>query len=150
MLEPRTRPCRWVNDNFDFQPQRLDETFYCKENTKDLSKSNSILTVQNLYNYHSCIEMFKIIKFRLPTSVYSFINISSRKNLLIILPEKHKSVSQFLYSASVLWNMAHKKLLNRDHDTSTKLAFVKQSAKPTERQYLWINALTKTSEFNNY
>ena len=73
--------------------------------------------------------MFKIIKFRLPTSVYSFIDISSKKNLLIILPEKHKSVSKFLYSASLLWNMAHKKLLNRDHDTSTKLAFVKQSLK---------------------
>ena len=125
----RTRPCRWVHNHFEYQLQKLGPSFYCKENTKDLFNINNILTAQNLYNYHSCIEMFKIIKFRLPVSLYAHINISDRKNLLIILPKKHRNMSQFLYKASILWNIAHRKLLTRDHDTSTKLAFVKNSLK---------------------
>ena len=66
------------------------------------------------------------MKFRLPISLYSFINVSSRNALLLILPEK---TSQFLYKASFLWNTAYKRILTRDHDTSTKLSYVKSTLK---------------------
>ena len=122
----RTRPCCWANEKFDYRSQILGADFYCKEHTKNLFNNNKIMTVQNLYNYHACIEMFKIIKFRLPISLYSLINVSGRNSLLLILPEK---TSQFMYKASFLWNTAYKRMLTRDHDTSTKLSFVKTTLK---------------------
>ena len=122
----RTRPCCWVNKRFDYRTQILNENFYCKEHTKSLFNNNKILTVQNLYNYHACIEMFKIIKFRLPISLYALIRVSSRISLLLILPEKS---SQFMYKASFLWNTAYKRILTRDHDTSIKLSYIKNTLK---------------------
>ena len=34
-----------------------------------------------------------------------------------------------MYKASILWNTAYKRILTRDHDTSTKLAYVKSVLK---------------------
>ena len=122
----RTRPCCWVNEQFDYTTQILGENFYCKEHTKSLFNNNKILTVQNLYNYHASVEMLKIIKFRLPISLYSLIQVSSRNSLLLILPEK---TPQFMYKASFLWNTAYKCILTRGHDTSTNLSYVKSTLK---------------------
>jgi hypothetical protein len=52
--------------------------------------------------------MYKIIKFRRPHPLYESINISKRDtSITIILPEKSKT---FLYQASILWNIIHKKI----------------------------------------
>ena len=54
--------------------QTLDSLFYQKEHTKPLFKTYEILAIHNLYAYHCFIELFKILKFRQPYSLYeSFI-----------------------------------------------------------------------------
>ena len=78
---------------------------YSKENTKPLFKANHIFTVSNLYNYHSLIELYKIMKFRTPCSIYSKLHISDRKIMLLLNKvkfDKHKY--QFFYNAALKWN----------------------------------------------
>ena len=86
------------------------------------------ILISNLYNYHCCIEILKILKFRTPISLHSLLNISKRNNSVSLLP-RFPSI-QFLHKAPTLWNMACKKLLNKfDHDLSVKLGFFKNSLK---------------------
>ena len=114
----RTRP---------YGKQILGPSFYCREHTKRLFNTNEILTVQNLYNYHCCIEIVKILKFRTPMSLYSLLNISKRNNCISLIPRFPSP--QFLHRAPTLWNMACKKLLNFEHDLSLKVGFFKNSLK---------------------
>ena len=107
--------------------QILGPSFYCREHTKNLFNTNGILTIQNLYNYHCCLEILKILKFRTPMSLFSLLDISKRKNSMTLLPP-FPSI-QFMHKAPTLWNMACKKLLNFEHDLSVKVGFFKNSLK---------------------
>ena len=88
----RTRP---------FHDQKLNTDFYVKERTKPIFKDNSILTIHNLYCYHTLIVMFKALKLRSPYPLYRCFNISHRKDTLIITPEASKN---FVSKSSILWN----------------------------------------------
>ena len=115
----RTRP---------YPYQKLGHAFYCKEHTKPLYNATSILAVQNMYTYHCCIEMFKILKFHKPIALYSLLNISNRNNSMLIIPPAPSI--QFLYNGSRLWNTASKKILTGlQYDRSIKLSLVKNSIK---------------------
>ena len=93
----RTRP---------YGQQLLGSEHYEKEHTKPLFNEQKIMSVHNLYHYHCCLEIFKIIKFRTPISLYDCLNISKRKPLLIIPPEPS---SQFLYKATATSNLVTNK-----------------------------------------
>ena len=81
--------------------QKLGPEFYMLEHTKSLFNSNDLLTVHNLYNYHSIVSTCKILKFHTPIALYSLFNKSHRKETLLITPSPDKS---FVYIASSLWN----------------------------------------------
>ena len=81
--------------------QLQGESLYCKEHTKPLFKSHDIMTVHNLYNYHCSMEIFKILKFRTPISLFSKFQLSQRKSTLILTP---KPCIDFIYKSSVIWN----------------------------------------------
>ena len=66
----RTRP---------LENQVLGESFYVKEHTKPIFKKQGILAVQNLYFMHCFMETFKILKFRLPSSLLAHYSFSNRK-----------------------------------------------------------------------
>ena len=51
--------------------QKLGPDFYQKEHTKPLFRKHQIMTVFNLYLYHLINDVFKILKFRTPISIYS-------------------------------------------------------------------------------
>ena len=55
-------------------------------NSKPLFNDNNLLTVYQLYKYHCTLEMFKIVKLRLPISLYSMINMSNRRKNYFITP----------------------------------------------------------------
>ena len=63
--------------------------------------------MSNTYNYQTCLEVLKIIKFRRPHSLYSTYKLSSRStsNVLII-----PAANNFAHSSSSMWNIAIKKL----------------------------------------
>ena len=92
-----------------FESQKLGSSFYMKEHTKPLFNRCKILTVQNIYKLQCINEVFKIVKFRCPYTLYQSFNISSRDTSLnIILP--HQS-NKFLYNAAKYWNCIHKRVL---------------------------------------
>ena len=94
-----------------FGEQKLGTKFYTKEHTKPIFNKLELLTVHNLYHYHCLVEVFKILKFHTPISLYSKFNRSSRKETLLISPEFSKS---FIYRSTFQWNLIRQKLVIND------------------------------------
>ena len=86
--------------------QILGPKFYAKEKTKPLFKQQNILVVHNLYHYHCFMEIFKILKYRQPMSLYSLYKTSSRNNMRLITPKPDNS---FVYKSANAWNALHQK-----------------------------------------
>ena len=110
-----------------FDSQKLGSSFYKKEHTKPLFNRCKILTVQNIYKLQCINEVFKIIKFRCPYTLYQSFKISSRDTSLnIILPQQS---STFLYNAAKYWNCIHKRVLKDtcSLDTTTVTAIKTRS-----------------------
>ena len=123
----RARPINKAHP-LDIGDQILGQNFYCKEHTKALFNVNDVLTVQNLYNYHCCIETFKLLKFRTPIILYSLLSISNRNNSMMLLTPTPST--DFMYNGPSHWNIAYKKLLpDSQYDQSTKLSLVKNQLK---------------------
>ena len=77
------------------------------ENTKPIFNSEKILSLHHLYIQHTFIELFKIMKERVPYSLYELYNFSPRiSNLLICLPKFTLEISRqnFVYNSSLIWN----------------------------------------------
>jgi hypothetical protein len=87
--------------------QILGSEFYIKEHSKPLFINKRLMTVYNLYYYHCCMEIFKIMKFRLPIGLYGLFNLSNRKDTLLLTPSP---TTQFVYRAAVIWNFCRQKL----------------------------------------
>ena len=81
--------------------QKLGPEFFKLEHSKPLFNGNEILTVHNLYNYHTLLCVSKLLKFHTPISLYSLFTLSKRKETLLITPQK---VDTFVYNGSCLWN----------------------------------------------
>ena len=62
------------------------------------------------------MELFKIIKFRVPISLYSTFNRSDRKETLFITPNP---THNFVYKSSWLWNMFSKVSGHLDFSSSS-------------------------------
>ena len=102
----------------EYGKQILGSDFYCYEHTKPLFNELEILTFQNAYTYQACLEMLKILKFRVPTRLHDEIKLSQRNNgTLIILPSPS---DDFIYKGSKLWNMAIKIIAKTDDLFSIK------------------------------
>ena len=73
------------------ESQKLGKEFYEQEHSKPLFNDNNPLTVYQLYKYHCTLEMFKIVKLRLPISLYSLFNMSNRRENYFITPNPSTS-----------------------------------------------------------
>ena len=106
-----------------YKQQKLGAKYHEKEHTKPIFNRLNILTVQALYKYHSVSEISKIIRLRCPYSLYESINISKRDSSnLIILPKK---CNTFLYHASHMWNLVHKRIISSEKGIHTPLNSIK-------------------------
>ena len=79
---------------------------YVLEHTKPLFNNHNILNIFNLFKYHTFLETFKILKTRLPVSLYSLFSQGQRDNFLLHLPDVNLDVSKknFVFSSTSLWN----------------------------------------------
>jgi hypothetical protein len=98
---------------------------YCLEHTKPLFTKNGLLTVHNLYQKHTFMECFKVMKYKTPIAMYQLLtpNQASHRNLLIC-PKVHLTISKdnFLFKASQIWNYSINKILDKpDIDPHTNL-----------------------------
>ena len=99
--------------------------YYPPPTSKPLYNDNDILTLYNLYIYHTTVEVFKILKYRTPISLYSCFIRSNRKDTLLITPY---TSHHFIYRSSEIWNLVRQKLKVLDLSL-TKIGFIKSSLK---------------------
>ena len=83
-----------------------------------------MLSVHNLYTYHCFMEIFKILKFRQPRSLYDRYNISERKPTLLIAGFPSPN---FTDRSTSLWNVIAPKL--KFDDYSPKVSGIKNRIK---------------------
>ena len=78
---------------------------YCLEHTKPIFNEHNILSLNNLHIFHTFMELFKIIKFRTPVSLFELFEVSSRSQLMI-LPRVNLDVSKqnFVFKSASIWN----------------------------------------------
>ena len=99
--------------------QVLGQEFFQLEHTKPLFKNHQILAVENLYVYHTFMEVFKILKLRCPMSLYDSFTISSRKETTLITPLPS---NDFISRATKIWNSTAPKLKLLDYSHNISLA----------------------------
>ena len=110
-----------------FQKQILGSEFFRKEPSKPLFVEQNLLTIHNLYIYHCCLEIFKILKFRTPISLNSMVKLSLRKPTRVII---QKRTEFFAYRSAVMWNKLRNRLpKNWLEDFSIKLSTLKTAMK---------------------
>ena len=68
--------------------QKLGHNFYTKESSKPIFKKMKLLTAKNLYRQRCTMEIFKIIKYKVPVSMISLVRNLSAKNASL-LPLSH-------------------------------------------------------------
>ena len=89
--------------------QHISPKNYSREHTKPIFTKHELLTVHNLYNLHTIVETFKIIRLHCPISLYSLLKLN-RQCTLLIPPKIRLEISRrnYIFSASKLWNSAMK------------------------------------------
>jgi hypothetical protein len=97
-----------------FDDQILGSDFYILESSKPLFTTYNILTVHNLYKYHCTLETYKILKLRVPISLYSLFVKSRRKETLLI---SQPQSTNFLCMSTKLWNVFRQELQIYDFST---------------------------------
>ena len=100
---------------------------YQKEHTKPLFNKHEILTVQNAFMYHSCVEIFKILKYRNPISIYKLFTPSRRdsSNILLLPTFSHN----FTYQAAKIWNTISKTIFETLQPSDIKTSLFKKRLK---------------------
>ena len=76
------------------------------------------MTVFNLYLYHLINDVFKILKFRTPISIYSLFSLSNRIGKETLLLTSTPSTS-YVSRASTAWNIVRQKLSISELTTTT-------------------------------
>ncbi len=93
----------------------IKEKDYTLENTKPLFNKHGLLTIHNLHNLNTAVELFKILKYRCPYPLFELFKFSGRlsSNLLLIPAVTLDLVKhQFIYQSSTIWNLVIDKVLN--------------------------------------
>ena len=117
-----------------FESRILGREFFQREPSKPLFCNNSLLTVHNLYKYHCIVEMFKVVKLRIPISIYELMKRSQRRDNYFI--SLHPS-SLFDNQASNFWNKCRKPSSTIDFTTSINIVktVLKKALLETQNRY---------------
>ena len=108
--------------------EKIGAEFYSREHTKPLFTEYNLLAIRNLYHYFCTVDVFKILKFRQPITLYEMYQLSHREtSLALILPERS---GQFFYTSALAWNSVYRSVLERPNsDLTTKIPHFKDEFK---------------------
>ena len=107
-----------------YKNQLLGEQFYQQEHTKPLFTKHKILALNNLYSYHTFMEILKILKLRDPITLHEQYTLSERKPTLII---NTNPAENFVSRSTKIWNTVSPKLKLKDF--SFKISSTKNTLK---------------------
>ena len=96
--------------------QHIAKKDYQLEHTKPIFNEEKILSLHHLYIQHTFVDLFKIVKYRTPISLYELFTPSPRNtNLLMCLPKINRDISKqnFTFSGSLIWNSVIGLVLNK-------------------------------------
>ena len=96
--------------------QNIAEKNFALEHTKPIFNERKLLTLHHLYAYHTFLEVFKILKYQTPISLFELFSFSHRhSNLKLILPKVNNETARhnFLFKSSSIWNALIEKILNK-------------------------------------
>ena len=138
---------------------------YELEHTKPIFNSENILSIHHLYIQHTFIAMFKIMKERLPISLYELFTFSPRVSNFLMCPPKFNleiSRQNFICNGSLIWNGIIGTVLNAcnpypsnimvpgssvDSDLSASISVIKNKLK---RHLFQIQALQTPGRINEW
>ena len=127
--------------------QHREEKTFCLEHTKPIFNEHCIMSLGNLYVYHTFMQTFKVLKFSTPISTREMITFLPRNDkLTLAVPLVKLNVSQqnFAFKASKIWNEVKKHIFEpcspckngiiipgstENSDLSSSTAFVKHKLK---------------------
>ena len=88
---------------------------YCLEHTKPIFNELELLSLHNLFKYHTFMEVFKILKFHTPISLFDLFTMGPRGDkMILLLPRVHLELSKnnFVFGSSMIWNNLYRKIFN--------------------------------------
>ena len=80
---------------------------YCLEHTKPIFNEYKLLSLDNLFKFHTFMEVFKILKFHSPISLYELFKLGTRGDkMTLLLPRVQLELSKhnFIFGSSMIWN----------------------------------------------
>ena len=86
------------------------------EHTKPIFNEENILTLHHLHVQHKFVELFKVMKYREPLSVFELFQKNPRNtSVLMVLPKIKLTISKenFVFNGSLIWNNLIGKVLNK-------------------------------------
>jgi len=99
------------------EPIYKESSDYAKEPSKPIFKSHNIISIFNLYPYHVLLELYKVLKFRIPYCIYELFSVQfsrrTENGISIKVPKTRILIEKatFRYQAILLWNLLYKSLL---------------------------------------
>jgi hypothetical protein len=96
--------------------QHMAKKNYQLEHTKPIFNNEKILSLYHLYIQHTFVDLYKIMKQRVPISLCELFNPSPRvTNLLMCLPKVNLEISKqnFVFNGSLIWNSIIGDVLNK-------------------------------------
>ena len=103
----------------------MKEKDFTLEHTKPLFTRHKFLTVKNLYNLHTIVELFKILKYHRPYPLFENFQSSynCNSNLLRIPCIKLDLAKQnFIFSSSSIWNSVIDKVYSKLQPSTVKIS----------------------------
>ena len=86
------------------------------EHTKPIFKEQNLLTLHHLYIYHTFCDTFKILKYKIPISLFELLkNSPNDTNMLLSMPIVNLDLAKknFVFQATCIWNTLYKNVLNQ-------------------------------------
>ena len=135
--------------------EQMEPRIFCLEHTKPLFNEHNLMNLENLYHYHTFMELFKILKHQTPMSVYECFRFCPKNNkLLLMIPKVRLVVFQqnFVYKSSEIWNSLIKHVFSicnveesgiiipgstANSDLSASVAFIKNKLRAKLQSKNW-------------
>ena len=87
--------------------ENMAPKMYTLEHTKPLFNEHELLNLENLYTYHTFMEVYKLLKFQSPIALRDYFTLSYRNHkLTLIVPQVslNKRRQNFIFKSVIIWN----------------------------------------------
>lgn len=102
----------------------MKEKDFTLEHTKPIFTKHKLLTLRNIYNLQTVVELFKILKYHCPSSLSDMFNFSNHANSILLRTPCVKldlAKRNFVFSSTNLWNSFAKHVFTKPEPTKLEI-----------------------------